>query len=80
VNTLNEQPQTSEKGWSSSLGVGRGANNLSPYNRKIVTKNQKEFQTRTDSLAKRPKQQTMDIRFGMWNIRSLYRADSLLTV
>jgi hypothetical protein len=22
----------------------------------------------------------MDIRFGLWNVRSLYRADSLLTV
>jgi hypothetical protein len=29
VNTLNKQLRTN-KGWSSSLGVGHGANNLSP--------------------------------------------------
>jgi hypothetical protein len=26
----NKQPRTNDKGWSSSLGVGRGANNPSP--------------------------------------------------
>jgi len=30
VNKLNKQPRTAEEGWSSSLGVGRGANNPSP--------------------------------------------------
>jgi hypothetical protein len=30
VNILNKQPWTNDKGWSSSLGVGRGANNPSP--------------------------------------------------
>ena len=30
ANILNKQLQTAEKGWSSSLGVGRGANNSSP--------------------------------------------------
>ena len=27
---LNKQSRTADKGWSSSLGVGRGANNSSP--------------------------------------------------
>jgi len=27
---LNKQPRTADEGWSSSLGVGRGANNPSP--------------------------------------------------
>jgi hypothetical protein len=27
---LNKQSQTADKGWSSGLGVGRGANNSSP--------------------------------------------------
>jgi hypothetical protein len=27
VNILNKQSRTADKGWSSSLGVGRGANN-----------------------------------------------------
>jgi exonuclease III len=32
-----------------------------------------------DSLA-RPKYRKRDMRFGMWNVRSLYRAGSLKTV
>jgi hypothetical protein len=31
-------------------------------------------------LHKRPKLRNMDMRFGMWNVRSLYRAGSLMTV
>jgi hypothetical protein len=30
ANILNKQSRTTDKGWSSSLGVGRGANNSSP--------------------------------------------------
>jgi hypothetical protein len=30
LNTLNKQPWTDDKGWSSSLGVGRGVNNPAP--------------------------------------------------
>jgi hypothetical protein len=30
ANILNKQSRTADKGWSSSLGVGRGANNCSP--------------------------------------------------
>ena len=30
ANKLNKQSQTADKGWSSSFGVGRGANNSSP--------------------------------------------------
>jgi hypothetical protein len=30
ANILNKKSQTADKGWSSSLGVGRGANNSSP--------------------------------------------------
>jgi hypothetical protein len=33
-----------------------------------------------DSLDKQPKLKKMDMRFGMWNVRSLYRAGSLRTV
>jgi hypothetical protein len=33
-----------------------------------------------DSLGKQPRLRNMDIRFGTWNIRSLYRAGSFLTV
>jgi hypothetical protein len=30
ANILNKQSRTADKGWSSSLGFGRGANNFSP--------------------------------------------------
>ena len=30
ANILNKQSQTADKGWSSSFGVGQGANNSSP--------------------------------------------------
>jgi hypothetical protein len=33
-----------------------------------------------DSLDKQLKQKKMDMRFGTWNVRSLYRAGSLRTV
>jgi hypothetical protein len=33
-----------------------------------------------DSLDKRPKIRKIDRRFGTWNLRSLYRAGSLMTV
>jgi hypothetical protein len=36
--------------------------------------------TWTDSLDKRPKPRNMDMRFCTWNIISLYRAGSLVTV
>jgi hypothetical protein len=31
-------------------------------------------------MDKQPKRRNMDMRFGTWNIRSLYRAGSLMTV
>jgi hypothetical protein len=39
-----------------------------------------EPHTFTDILDKQPKLWNMDMRFGMWNIRSLYRVGSLMTV
>jgi hypothetical protein len=50
------------------------------HKNKLVTKNLKEPRTWTDSLDKRPKLQNMDMRFGTWNVRSLYRVGSLLRV
>jgi hypothetical protein len=79
ANVLNKQPQTDNKGWSSSLGVGRGAATLHHKN-KLVTINLTEPWTWTDSLDKRPKLWNMDMRFGMCNVRSLYRVGSVFTV
>jgi hypothetical protein len=33
-----------------------------------------------DCFDKQPKPKKMDLRFGIWNVRSLYRAGSLRTV
>jgi hypothetical protein len=40
----------------------------------------KEPRAWTDSLDKRPKQWNTDMRFGLWNVTSLYWAGSLMTV
>jgi hypothetical protein len=34
----------------------------------------------TDSVDKLPKQKKMDVRFGTWNVRSIYRAGLLRAV
>ena len=39
ANILNKQSRTAEKGWSSSLGVGRGANNASPSKKMVCNTN-----------------------------------------
>jgi len=36
ANILNKQSRTADKGWYSSLGVGRGANNSSPLKRILL--------------------------------------------
>jgi hypothetical protein len=58
VNTLNNEPQTNDKGWSSSFGMRHEAN----IKNKTVTKILKEPCTWMDYLKKRPKQQNMDMR------------------
>jgi hypothetical protein len=47
---------------------------------KLVTKILKKPQTWTYSLDKRPTQKKMNMRFGTWNVRSMYRAGSLRAV
>jgi hypothetical protein len=43
ANILNEQPWTNDKGWSSSLGVGRGGNNHSQKKINVVWKFKKSL-------------------------------------
>jgi exonuclease III len=64
------------------LQLGGWAWNQQPLTvkNKLVTKTSKKPGTWTDPLDKRPKLWNMDIRFGTWNVRSLYRAGSLKTV
>jgi hypothetical protein len=76
ANILNKQPRT--RGSPPAWGLGVGLTTLH-FKNKLVTKNLTEPRTWTDSLDKRPKLQNIDMRFGTWNVRSLYRAGSLMT-
>jgi hypothetical protein len=78
--TLIKQRRTTDKGLSSSFGLQCGANKLSPQINKIVTIIHTEPRAWKDSLDKRPTRWNMNMRFGIWNVRSLYRAGSLVTV
>jgi hypothetical protein len=71
ANVFNKQSPTANRGWPSSLGVGRGANNHHRKKIIFVAKPRKWM----DSLA-RPKHRKRDMRFGTWNVRSLYGAGS----
>jgi hypothetical protein len=46
---------------------------------RLDTKRVNDPQTCTDSLDKRPKRRNIDVRFGTWSVRGLYRAGSLMT-
>jgi hypothetical protein len=46
----------------------------------LVMKCHKGPWTWVDSLDKRPKLRKMDMRFGKWYVKSLYRAGSLVSV
>jgi hypothetical protein len=59
--------------------VGRGLTNSHRKN-KLVTKDHKQPRTWTNSLDNRPKRKKRDMRFGTWNVRSMYRAGSLRAV
>jgi hypothetical protein len=75
ANVSNKQLWTGDKGRSSSVGL------TDPHRKKIsVTKFYKGPQTWMDSLNKRHELMKMDMRFGTWNVRSLHRAGSLMTV
>jgi hypothetical protein len=63
ANMLNKQSRTADSGWSSSLGVGRGANSPPPQNSIFVTNHYAQPRNTTDYLAQ-PKHRKMDIDLG----------------
>jgi len=75
VNILNKQLWTADKGWSSRLGVGRGIELLPVKTYFVMKYSQTKPRTWTGTLIQ-PKQRKRDMRFGTWNVRSLYRAGS----
>jgi len=76
ANILNKQSRSGDKVWSSNIGVERGANNSLSQKFSLVTKRIHFPRTWTDPVVQR-KQWKRDIRFGTWNIRSLYGSGSL---
>jgi hypothetical protein len=48
--------------------------------KKLATKHLTQPRTWSGSLDKRPKRRNMEMRFGTWNIRNLYRTGWLVTV
>ena len=76
MNILNKESRTADKGWSSRLEVGRGANNSSPQN--IMLRNNQSVNLGPRlilwyDLTNKKK----DMRFSTWNVRSLYMEGSL---
>jgi hypothetical protein len=77
ANILNKQSQTADKGWSSSFGLGVGLQlTVKIYD---VTKCFKAPETWNDSLA-RLRQWKQGMRFGTWNVWSLYRVGAIKSV
>jgi hypothetical protein len=62
------------------LGGWAWGQQLLTIKNKLVMNILKKPWTWTDSLDKRPKLKKMDMRFGTWNMRSMYRAGSLRAV
>jgi hypothetical protein len=60
---------------------GLGAGLTTPHHKnKLLMKCHEGPQTWTDSLDKQCKLKKMDMRLGTWNVRSIYRADLLMTL
>jgi len=75
---VNKQWRTTDKGWRSSLGVGRGV--TTPQRKKYhITNHSQRPRTRTDTLV-RTQQWKRDFSFGTWSVSSLHRLGSLVTV
>jgi hypothetical protein len=62
------------------LGGWAWGQQLLTIKNKLVMKPNMKPRNWTDSLDKRPKQKKMDMRFGTWNVISMYRAGSLRAV
>ena len=77
ANILNKQKRAADKRWSSSLGTcwARCYQLLTVKTYQITKHKQVKPRTLTDTL-ERHKQRKRGMRFGTWNVRSLYRVGS----
>jgi hypothetical protein len=78
ANMLNKQPRTNDRGWSSTLGLCVGL--TTPHRKSQACYILMSPGTWTDPLDKLPNRRNMDMRFVTYNISSLYKAGSLMTV
>jgi hypothetical protein len=78
-NSLNKHSRKANKEQSSSLVVGRSANNSPPWKLSLLQKRIHLPRIRKGPLV-RPKQQKTDTRYGTWNVRILYRSGSITAV
>jgi hypothetical protein len=69
ANMLNNKSWSAEKGWSSSLEVGHGANTSSLEKNNLVMKDHKKPRTWMNSLDKQSKRKKMDMRFDTRKVR-----------
>jgi hypothetical protein len=74
-----EYSRGQEKRVSPPAWAGRLAN-ISSSHKLNFLRNVTEPRTGADSLDKRHMQRELDMRFGTWNIPSLYRAGPVVTV
>jgi hypothetical protein len=78
ANILNKQSRTADSKRSSSLGVGRGLTTL-PRKTQYLLRNT-THNLRSGRIIWHNLSTGKDMRFGTWNVRSLYRSGSLKTV
>jgi hypothetical protein len=71
VQMVNALPTFGGSAWSYQLLIVKN---------KLITTIHKKHRTRTDYLDNGTKRKKMDLRFGTWNVRRMYRAGSLRTV
>jgi hypothetical protein len=80
ANILNKQSRPADRGGPPAWRLGVGLTTTRNKKNKLVMKCHKRPRAWTDSINKRSKIGKMNMRFGMWDVRSLYRAGSLMTV
>ena len=73
-------PRRKRTPWSSRLGVGRGAHNLTPQKKKIDVEKTSEIPQKGMINSKRSGYKRKDLIFGTWNVRILFQSGALLTL
>jgi hypothetical protein len=73
---INKQSRTADNGWSSNLGLGELLK--TPYRNTLPFHETYVPRAWTDTLVQ-PKQWKGDMKFDIWNVRSLHNSGSLIS-